>query len=216
MNQTDFIAELTFLPTEKSGRNNLVHTGYCLHIEFENYSEYLTSGHQTYIGQEFVELGTTVHAKIAILDTVYFANRLYEDMKFKFFEGRHMIGYGKITEIVNPDVRREPTSDQQKINLNLYPIDIIKRLQKDYASNLGEAMRSIQELLISHKDFQSHRIVRALVFTGNKDIVQLKKMIALARIDWRDLLLCAEYETADTRVRNFTKEFGKEEIKPKG
>lgn len=215
MNQTDFIAELTFLPTEKSGRKHPVHSGYRPHIEFEHYPEYLTSGQQTYIGQEVVEMGTTVNAEIAILGTVYFANRLYKDMTFKFCEGSHTIGFGKITEIVNPDVRCESTSDQEKINLNVYPTDIIKRLQADYTTDLGEAIRSIQELLISHKDFQSHRIVRALLFTGNKDIVLLKKMITLARTDWRDLLLCAEYDTPDMRVRNFAKEFGKEEIMPK-
>ena len=35
----------------------------------------------------------------------------------------------------------------------------------------------IQELIKSNKEFRSHRIVRALIFAGNKDINHLEKMI---------------------------------------
>ncbi|WP_046757676.1 EF-Tu C-terminal domain-related protein [Kordia jejudonensis] len=210
----DFIAELRFLTTEEGGRKSAVHAGYRPHIEFENYPEYLTSGQQTYLGQDIVEMGTTILAEIAIFGTAYFTNRLYEDMKFKFCEGRRTIGFGNIVEIINKDLRCDSHSDQYKINLNLYPADILKRLASDYKTNVTAATQSIQEFIISHTNFQSPRIVRALLFTGNKDSVQLNKMIALARTDWRDLLLEAEYETPDKRVRDFTKEFGKENINP--
>jgi hypothetical protein len=38
-------------------------------------------------------------------------------------------------------------------------------------------------------------------------------MIELTQTDWRDLLLNAEYEYPEKRVRNFNNEFGKEKIK---
>ena len=213
MKQVDFIAELEFLTTEKSGRKSPANSGYRPHIEFENYPEYLTSGQQTYIGQEIAELGTKVKAEITILGTEYFAKRLYESMEFKFSEGSHIIGYGKIIELINSDLKCETEIEQKTINLNLYPTDIKKRLESDYGKNSGEAKRSIQELIISNKEFRNERIVRALIFAGNKDIVHLKKMIELTRIDWRDLLMNAEYEYPEKRVRNFNNKFGKEKIK---
>lgn len=212
MNGTDFIAELEFLTAEQGGRKGYAKSGYRPHIEFENYSEYLTSGQQTYIGKDIVEPGEKIKAEIVILSTEYFNKRLYENMKFQFCEGSRTIGFGKIIEIVNTDLKCEADIDQKKINLNLYPTDIIKRLESDYGKNSGKAKISIQELIKSSKDYRNNRIVRALIYSGNKDIVHLNKMIELTRTDWRDLLMNAEYEKYDKRVRNFDNEFGKENI----
>jgi hypothetical protein len=211
--QIDFIAELEFLSTEQGGRNGYASSGYRPHIEFENYPEYLTSGNQTYIGKERVEPGEKVKAEIVIVGIEYFSKRLYENMKFKFCEGSRTIGFGKIIEIINTDLKCESGIEQKTINLNLYPNDIKNRLESDYRKNSGEAKRSIQELIISNKEFRSNRIIRALIYTGNKDVVHLKKMIELTKTDWRDLIMSAEYEKNDERVRDFNNEFGKENIK---
>ncbi len=104
---TDFIAELQFLNTEHGGRKNSVASGYRPHIEFEDYPEYLTSGQQTYIGQETVAPGEMVLAEISILSKDYFTNRLYEHMKFKFCEGPHTMGYGNIIEIINDNLKQK-------------------------------------------------------------------------------------------------------------
>lgn len=212
MKQADFIAELEFSISERSGRQSPVHSGYRPHIEFEHYPEYLTSGQQTFIGQEMVEMGAQVQAEIAISGTKYFSKRLYKNMKFRFFEGKQTIGFGRIMEITNPGLICETDIDQKTINLNLYPADILKRLESDYEKSSEEVKRSIQELILSHKDFRSHRIVRALIYAGDKNIEHLKKMIELAKADWRDLLMNAEYEINSKRVRNFDKEFGHENI----
>ena len=213
MKQIDFIAELKFLTTGESGRKSPANSGYRPHIEFENYPEYLTSGSQNYIGQEIAELGTKVNAEITILGTEYFAKRLYENMEFKFCEGSRTIGFGKISEIINTDLKCESDNNKKTINLNLYPTDIKSRLESDYRNSLGEATRIIQELLISNETFRSNRIVRAIIYLGNKDVVYLKKITDLARTDWRDVLMNAEYDNNDKRIRNFNNEFGKENIK---
>ncbi|WP_298544990.1 hypothetical protein [uncultured Aquimarina sp.] len=98
---TDFIAELQFLNTEQGGRKNPVTSGYRPHIEFEEYPEYLTSGQQTYLGQETVAPGETVLAEISMLSKDHFTHKLYENMCFEFYEGKHKIGSGKVLEIVN-------------------------------------------------------------------------------------------------------------------
>ncbi|GAA3513985.1 hypothetical protein GCM10022393_29780 [Aquimarina addita] len=118
MKKSDFIAELRFQATEKGGRKEYVTSGYRPHIEFENYPEYLTSGQQTYIGTDFVLPGETVFAKIEILSTKYFTKRLYINMKFKFSEGSHTIGYGTIIKINNKSLMTDPNINQASINLN--------------------------------------------------------------------------------------------------
>ncbi|WP_372745273.1 elongation factor Tu [Lutibacter sp.] len=212
MKQVDFIAELKFLTSEQGGRKTPTRSNYRPHIEFDNYPEYLTSGNQTYIGKEIVKPGEKIKAEIAILGTEYFSKRLYENLEFKFCEGSRTIGYGKIIEIINPDLKLESDSDQKTLNLNLYPADIKKKLESDYGKNSGEAKRKIQKLIKSNKEFRSHRIVRALIFAGKKEINHLEKMIELTRTDWRDLLMNAEYEYPEKRVRDFNREFGNEKI----
>ncbi|WP_108116311.1 elongation factor Tu [Kordia periserrulae] len=212
MKQIDFIAALEFLKTSESGRKTPVYSGYRPHIEFENYPEYLTSGEQTYIGQEVVELGTKVKATIKLLATSYFSKRLYENMEFKFCEGARVIGFGKILQIINTELQCEEGIDQKEINLNLYPKDILERIKSDFRDNYSLAKRKIQEFIILDKTFRDYRIVRALLFTANQEISRLEKMIALAKIDWRDLLLQAEYNQIDKRVRDFNNEFGKEKL----
>jgi len=101
----DFIAELQFLNTEQGGRKNTVASGYRPHIEFEDHPEYLTSGQQIYIGKEKVEPGETVLAEISILSKAYFKNKLNENMKFDFYEGPHIIGSGKVLEIMNVSLK---------------------------------------------------------------------------------------------------------------
>lgn len=103
----DFIAELQFSTTEQGGRKKPVASGYRPHIEFDDYPEYLTSGQQTYLGQETVVPGVTVLAEISILSKEYFVNKLHENMTFKFCEGAHIMGYGKILEVVNANLKRK-------------------------------------------------------------------------------------------------------------
>lgn len=213
MNKSDFIAELKFQTTENNGRESYAQSGYRPHIEFENYPEYWTSGQQTYIGTDFVLPGETVYAEIGILSTEYFTKRLYENMEFKFCEGARTIGFGKIIKITNQNLKSAPNTSQESINLNLYPIDIIEKIKLDFGQSWNKAFSEIQKLIISDESFRSNRIVRSIIYLGNKDIVHLEKIIEQAKTDWRDILLWAEYDKKEKRVRDFNNEFGKEEMK---
>ena len=211
LNQSDFIAELEFLTPEQGGRKNYVVSGYRPNIEFENYPERETCGQQTYIGTDFVLTGETVIAEIGILSVEYFVKRLYINMKFTFKEGARTVGYGKILEITNQTLNCEPNIKQEYINLNLYPIDIIKRIKIDFKDNFIVAFSQIQELIILDKSFRNHRIVRAIVYLGNKDLIHLEEVIKQAKVDYKDTLFLSEY-IKKKRVRDFDNEFGKEEI----
>ncbi|WP_289662862.1 hypothetical protein [Flavobacterium panacagri] len=100
-----FIASLQYKTTEEGGRKTFASSGYRPHIKF-SFDEYLTSGMQLFIGTEFVLPGESVSATISILSVEYFEGKLYEGLEFDFREGARIIGTGKITEIVNPKLKR--------------------------------------------------------------------------------------------------------------
>ncbi|GAA3513988.1 hypothetical protein GCM10022393_29790 [Aquimarina addita] len=84
------------------------------------------------------------------------------------------------------------------------------RLQSDFGQNYHKAFSELQKLIISHESFRNNRIIRAIIYLGNKDIVQLEKHIKQAKTDWRDILLWAEYDNKENRLGDFNNKFGKE------
>ena len=206
-NKLDFIAELKFETTEKSGKKSYVKSGYRPHIEFENYPEYLTSGKQTYIGKDIVYPGETIKAEIGILGTEFFSERLFEGMKFKFCEGRRIIGLGKILKINNLTLKSD---NKININLNLYPKDILKKIDNQFGKDNGEIKRKLQDFIKRNKYFSNPRIIRAILYLSNGNEIQIEKYIKQAEIDWRDILLWAEYDKNNEQIRDFNNEFGNE------
>jgi translation elongation factor EF-Tu-like GTPase len=100
MNETDFIADLTYNTTENGGRKTAANSGYRPQVEFE-FTKYTSSGKQTFIGQDSVSPGESVSAKISLLSPELFEKQLEIGTQFKITEGKHIIGLGKITEIIN-------------------------------------------------------------------------------------------------------------------
>lgn len=213
----DFKANLVFKTSEEGGRNTPVFSGYRPHIEFDNYPEYLTSGSQTYLNKVKVLPGDTVEAKIKILGTEYFSRRLYVDKGFKFCEGQRTIGIGKIIEVYNEQLKIEAIGKEPEFNINLYPKDIITKIKNNDGEDFGKFLRLIQPEILKNIELRSPRIVRAIIFASEGKVDKLEEILKVAKIDYRDLLLLAEYENRDSsnpiRVRNFSNEFGKETIK---
>lgn len=210
MKRNDFIAELEFLSSEKGGRNTPAQSGYRPHIVFDNYPEYTTSGRQNYIDQAHAEPGAKVKAEIAIIATEYFAKRLYENLGFKFCEGPHTIGFGRIISFINSDLKSEMNIDHKTINLNLYPRDILSRIESDFGKDSSQAKVLLQQFLISNENCRSVSFVRALVFLGEKDVARLKQMIELSRDDWKGVLSLAKHGLSKDQHWDFSNEFEKE------
>jgi len=59
--------------------------------------------------------------------------------------------------------------------------------------------------------FRNKRIIRAIIYSGNKDVIRLKKIIKEVKINHSNILLSSE-NVKKKRVRDFNNEFGKEEI----
>ena len=102
--EPDFIAILKYRTAEEGGRKTAAITGYRPDIKFP-FDKMLTCGFQTFIGQEKVYPGESVKAEIKINASEYFKGQLYENLEFDFREGQHIIGTGKILEIINPNLK---------------------------------------------------------------------------------------------------------------
>ena len=105
LNAIDFIADLKYLPIEEGGRKVPAVSGYRPAIKFD-FAEMQTSGEQTFLNKEIVFPGDTVEAAIKIISVEYFSNCLTEGMKFDFREGPTIIGTGKITSILNLQLKQ--------------------------------------------------------------------------------------------------------------
>ena len=103
--KADFIATLTYLPTEQSGRKTPASSGYKPQVKFD-FAEMQTSGQQTFIDRKLVYPGDTVEAEIIIISVDYFAGQLKEKMNFDFREGPTIIGTGQIKHILNDKLRQ--------------------------------------------------------------------------------------------------------------
>ena len=86
--------------------------------------------------------------------------------------------------------------------------DIHQKIQIDFGLRAPFAMQVLDELDAESKGLVSPRLIRALVYLAKGDIEALKKTVELARTDWRDVLLQAEYSYPEAiRVRDFDKTF---------
>jgi translation elongation factor EF-Tu-like GTPase len=96
----DFIAKLKYNTFDEGGRSSPAKSGYRPQVKFD-FEINTTSGRQIFIGTDWVCPGETVEAEITILSPQIFENKLYESLEFKFMEGSHLIGTGKILSISN-------------------------------------------------------------------------------------------------------------------
>lgn len=85
--------------------------------------------------------------------------------------------------------------------------DIYQKLQRDFGPQLQEAIGEIEAVDAATKGLISDRIIRAVIYLSKGDLERLRKQIELARIDWRDVLMAAEYDEKEVRVRDFDKTF---------
>ena len=75
------------------------------------------------------------------------------------------------------------------------PEDILTKIRQDFPG--GEMLPVIEMLTdLQREDAQlfTDRILRCIVFTAAGRFDQLAEAVALARLDWRDLIVGAEYD----------------------
>ncbi len=92
--------------------------------------------------------------------------------------------------------------------------DIKQRIKSDFGESSGEAFELLQNAINKHDYLDSDRIIRCIIYVANKTIKGLKHSIDTAIIDWRDVIMLAEYVNLEKnqvpkRVRDFNKTFEK-------
>lgn len=87
------------------------------------------------------------------------------------------------------------------------PNDVVRYIEKHFPAELRDEATSI---LLSAKletnEFPSPRLLRCALFASEGKIDQLRRCVALLAIDWRDVIMAAEYEMQSGKslqVRDF-------------
>jgi hypothetical protein len=82
------------------------------------------------------------------------------------------------------------------------PDDIAAKAARDFPDAVDRAfvLGKLSSLEVNEK----HRIMRCILFCAAGDKGRFCEMEQLARVDYRDVIMCAEYEPGtDRRVRSF-------------
>jgi uncharacterized protein YbaA (DUF1428 family) len=87
--------------------------------------------------------------------------------------------------------------------------DIWGKVNKDFETpeEAALALSVLADFVDQNKELSSDRIVRCIVFVANGDLTRLEKAIDLAKEDYRDLIVWAEYNEKNERVRDLTNPF---------
>jgi uncharacterized protein YbaA (DUF1428 family) len=87
--------------------------------------------------------------------------------------------------------------------------DIWGKVNKDFETpeEAALALSVLADFVDQNKELSSDRIVRCIVFVANGDLNRLEKAIDLAREDYRDLIVWAEYDEKNQRVRDLSNPF---------
>jgi hypothetical protein len=91
-------------------------------------------------------------------------------------------------------------------SLENYPRDIVDRVIEEYPAD------AIGQVHLWFEDLGSDRLARCALFLAKGSLDQLRKLVAVGKTDYRDLIFPAEYDSFQVRVRDFSRPFGTEEI----
>lgn len=86
------------------------------------------------------------------------------------------------------------------------PDDIVAKVARDFRApaDRERVLHALANLGVPERD----RVARCVLFCAAGDLTQFGAMEALARLDYRDAIMCAEYEHPSCkRVRSFTGPF---------
>ncbi len=90
--------------------------------------------------------------------------------------------------------------------------DIIDKINSDFLADDAElVINLIKELKDNNKEL-SDRIIRCIVYVSQGDLTKLDEAQQLAELDYRDLIISAEYKNFEERLRNFNNPFGMEHL----
>jgi galactose-1-phosphate uridylyltransferase len=87
------------------------------------------------------------------------------------------------------------------------PKDVLRKIKFDFAHHEIEVMNLFLEFLEPDKYLENDRIVRCIIYLAKKDFGKLKYYVECAKTDPRDIMLWAEYDINDNKLRDFNRLF---------
>ena len=94
------------------------------------------------------------------------------------------------------------------------PPDVVAQLGRDF----GDRAALVAAMLLTGRrlgssDYISDRLVRCIVFAAHGDESRVQPLIELKRLDFRDVIVAAEYDALAMRqLRDFNRPFGEADI----
>ncbi len=88
--------------------------------------------------------------------------------------------------------------------------DILARIAADYPADRRDATTEAL-LALSEVTREPARVARCVLLVANGDPGKFKQMINLARTDYRDAIMAAEYDHTNRRLRDLSGPFGEGE-----
>ena len=87
--------------------------------------------------------------------------------------------------------------------------DIWGKVNKDFETpeEAALALSVVADFVEQNRELSSDRIVRCIVFLADGDLDRLEEALDLAKKNHRDLLVRAEYNEKNDRVRDLTQPF---------
>lgn len=91
----------------------------------------------------------------------------------------------------------------------MIPPDILGKIKQDF-DDLDEAslvQSVLEDFIDQHEELAADRILRCIVFVAAGNLTTFEKAIELAVIDYRDLIVWAEYDVSRKQVRDLSLPF---------
>lgn len=86
----------------------------------------------------------------------------------------------------------------------MLPKDIENKIRRDFSNN---EVVSVERLLLQYDGRESERVIRCIIHLSNGSYEKLKANIETAKMDYRDIILFAEYDLNNRKINDFTKPF---------
>ena len=87
-------------------------------------------------------------------------------------------------------------------------VDIYQKIVRDFGNRANECIERIEALDAATKGLIDDQLIRCIVYLASGDLASLDEWIERARLDWRDVIMNAEFSSPDEKhVRDFRKTF---------
>lgn len=94
----------------------------------------------------------------------------------------------------------------------MFPPDIEEKVKEDF-QEIND-INFVLEFLKNLSKSKDYRIIRCILFLAKGDVNKLGELEDLANMDFRDLIMCAEYDyPSDIRIHDFSKSFEYSELR---